>query len=98
MLNLYRSHFLTFLLSTFSLHKAIALRISNLINENKISQYEVSKRSIVEESTIARIINEETKEIKIQTIFKIADAFGLSIFQFFNNKLFDKMNIDIYIK
>ena len=80
------------------IHKAIALRISNLINENKISQYEVSKRSTVEESTIARIITEESKEIKIQTLFKMADAFGLSIVQFFDDKLFDKTNIDLYIK
>ena len=81
-----------------TIHKAIALRISNLINENKISQYEVSKRSAVEESTIARIINEESREIKIQTIFKIADAFGLSIVQFFDDKLFNKSNIELYVK
>jgi len=62
-----------------------------------MSQYELSKRSTVEQSTIARILNEETKEVKTTTIFKITDAFGLSIIEFYDDKkLFDKRNINIF--
>ncbi len=78
-----------------TIQKAIGLRISQLMNEQKISQYELSKRSTLEQSTIFHILNEDTRLIKIQTIIKIADAFGLSIKQFFDDKLFDKSNIEI---
>ncbi|HJD05604.1 MAG TPA: helix-turn-helix transcriptional regulator [Candidatus Onthoplasma faecipullorum] len=77
------------------LQKAIALRISNLMRLNNYSQYELSKRSTVEQSTIFHILNEDTKHIKIQTIFKIADAFNLSLKEFFDDNLFDKTNIEI---
>lgn len=78
-----------------TIQKAIGLRISQLMNEQKMSQYELSKRSTLEQSTIFHILNEDTRLIKIQTIIKIADAFGLSIKQFFDDKLFDKSNIEI---
>ena len=77
-----------------TINKAIALRIANLMNKHKISQYELSKRSTIEQSTISHIINEDTKLIRIQTILKIADAFGLTILQFFDDKLFE--NLEIY--
>lgn len=80
-----------------TINKAIALRISNLLTQNNMSQYELSKRSTVEQSTITRILNEETIAIKTPTIFKIADAFGLTIFEFYSDeKLFSKSNIEIY--
>ena len=77
-----------------SINKAIALRISELLHKNDITQYELSKRSTLEQSTISHILDESTKFIKIQTLFKIADAFGLTIIEFFDDKIFK--NIEIY--
>lgn len=77
-----------------TINKAIALRITNLMNEHKISQYELNKRSTIEQSTISHIINQDIKLIRIQTILKIADVFSLTILQFFDNKLFE--NLEIY--
>lgn len=76
--------------------KAVALRISNLLIKNNMSQYELSKRMLTDQSTIKHIIHEEYKSIKFDTLVKIADAFGLTIQEFLDDDLFKRENLDIY--
>lgn len=78
------------------LKKAIALRLSNLMRAQNITQYELSKRSTLEQSTIFHILNEDTKQVKIQTIFKIVISLNISLKEFFDDPLFDNTNIDIW--
>lgn len=78
-----------------TIYKAVALRITNLMNEQRISQYELSKRSAVEQSTIYHILNEDTKQIGLITLAKIIDAFGLTFKEFFDDNLFEKHNLDL---
>ena len=39
--------------------RAVALRIAELMAQQKISQYELAKRSLLSESTISGIMNEK---------------------------------------
>ncbi len=75
--------------------KAIALRITNLLIKNKMSQYELSKRMLTDPSTIKHIIHEEYKSIKFDTLIKIADAFNMTITEFLDDELFNRENLDI---
>ena len=47
------------------------------------------------EQTLKNIIDERNKDIKLSTIAMIADGFGLSIEEFFNDSLFDKNCIEV---
>ncbi len=78
------------------LQRAVALRISNLLIKNNISRYALCKRIVMPEQTLKNIIDERNKDIQLSTIAKIADGFGLSIEEFFNDSLFDRKQLDIY--
>ena len=77
------------------IQRAVALRISELLIKNKISQYELSKRMLTDRSTIKHIIHEEYNSIKFETLVKIAEAFDMSIQEFLNDDLFKRENLDI---
>ena len=78
------------------LQKAVALRISNLLIKHKMTRYALCKKIVMPEQTLKNIIDERNKDIQLSTIAKIADGFGLSIEEFFDDSLFDKNVIDIY--
>lgn len=76
------------------IQRAVALRVSNLLIKNNMTQYELSKRMFTDQSTIKHIIHEEYNSIKFETLLKIADAFGITIQEFLNDDLFKKDNLD----
>ena len=77
------------------IQRAVALRVSNLLVKNKMSQYELSKRMLTDRSTIKHIIHEEYNSIKFVTMVKIADAFDMTIQEFLNDDLFKRENLDV---
>jgi len=77
------------------IQRAVALRTSNLLIKNNMTQYELSKRMLTDQSTIKHIIHEEYNSIKFETMVKIADAFGITVQEFLNDELFERENLDI---
>ena len=77
------------------LQRAVALRISNLLIKNKMSRYALCQKIAMPEQTLKNIIDERNKDIKLSTIAKIADGFGLTIDEFFVDSLFNKENLEI---
>ncbi len=77
------------------LQRAVALRVTNLLIENNMTRYALCKKVAMPEQTLKNIIDERNKDIQLSTIAKIADGFGLSIEEFFKDKLFDKNTLDI---
>ena len=77
------------------IQRAVALRISELLIKNKMSQYELSKRMLTDRSTVKHIMHEEYKSIKFDTMVKIADAFGMTVQEFLNDDLFKRENLDV---
>ena len=76
------------------LQRAVALRISNLFIKHNMTRYVLCKKIVIPEQTLKNIIDER-KDIKLTTIAKIADGFGLSIEEFFADSLFNKATLDI---
>ena len=75
-------------------NKAVAMRVVQLLDKHNISQYELAKRMLISRTTILHIIHEDYETIKFETLLKIADAFGMTIQEFLNDKLFDKDNLE----
>ena len=78
------------------LQKSVALRISNLLIKHNITRYALCKKIAIPEQTLKNIIDEKNQDIKLSTIAKIADGFGLSINEFFCDPLFDKSILEFY--
>lgn len=75
--------------------RAFAIRISNLLLEKNMTQYQLSKKMLTSQSTIKNILDESYNDIKFNTIVKIADAFDMTVQEFLNDKIFDRTNLDV---
>lgn len=78
-----------------TLVEAVAKRTKELLNQNKMSQYRLIKETCLDKTTIQTIFKGKTKDIKFSTVFLIADAFNMSVTEFTNSPLFNKVNIEI---
>lgn len=76
------------------IQRAVAIRVSKLLSQHKITQYELAKRMATSQSTVKHIIDEEYKSIKFETLLKIADAFNMTIQEFLNDEIFKQDNLD----
>ena len=76
------------------IQRAVAIRVSNLLSQHKITQYELAKRMATSQSTVKHIIDEEYKSIKFETLLKIADAFNMTIQEFLNDEIFKQEKLD----
>ena len=75
--------------------QATSKRVSELLVEKEISQYELRKRTCLSEKTLIRLLHNRTKDINSSTVFLIASAFGLTIEQFYASPLFNPENIEV---
>ncbi len=76
------------------LKEAVAKRIRELIKENNLNQYKLSKLSGVAESTISTILNADTKTIKLSTIYELCAGLGIELHEFFNCNYLNLENLD----
>ena len=75
--------------------RAVALRISNLLVKQNLTQYALCKSIAMPEETLRSIINERYKTVKLDTIIQICDGFKISLKEFFDDDLFKRENIDV---
>ncbi len=75
--------------------KAVALRISNLLAKNNLTQYALCQKIAMPEETLRSIINERYKTVKLDTIILICDGFNITIQDFFNDDIFKRENLDV---
>ena len=75
--------------------KAVALRISNLLVKNNLTQYALCQRIAMPEETLRSIISERYKTVKLDTIILVCDGFNITIQEFFNDDIFKRENLDV---
>lgn len=71
---------------------AVYLRISEYVKERKINMNALANLSGVPRTTIITMTKSDT--VKLSTIYGICEGLNISLQEFFNSPLFDKMNID----
>ena len=74
------------------LAKAIAIRVSKLLNERNLSQYSLFKNGGVPRSTVCDVINNKKKRVSTDTVYQICSTLGLSLSEFFNDPIFNKVD------
>ena len=76
------------------LNEAVSKRILELIQERKMTQYQLFKRTGVPKSTISSIINCVHPSVKLRIIHELCQGFEIGIADFFNSPLFNEDNLE----
>ncbi len=73
--------------------KAVAKKMSELLEKNGQTPYSFCKNNAMSEETLRAILNERT--VKLDTLILLADGFGMTIQEFLNDPLFERQNLDV---
>ncbi len=77
-----------------NLVEAVAKRIKQLLKLNNISEYALRKKTCLSEKTLTFMFKGKTKDVKLSTIRVVAEAFDMSLKEFFDDEVFKYENID----
>ena len=75
------------------LNEAVSKRIVELCKERGYTQYALSMKSGVPQSTLSTIINCTFGSMKLRIIYEICEGLEISISEFFDSPLFERENL-----
>ncbi len=76
------------------LNEAVRRRISELLKERNMTQYQLFTKTGVPKSTISNLMNKAYDSVKLRILHEICQGFQISISEFFQSPLFDEDNLD----
>ena len=76
------------------LNEAISARLSELLSERGMTQYQLYMKSGVLKSTIGNVINCSYDSVKLRIIHEMCQGFVINISDFFNSPLFEESNLE----
>ena len=76
------------------LNQAISERLTELLNERQMTQYQLFMKSGVPKSTIGNVINCSYDSVKLRIIHEMCQGLEIDIPEFFNSPLFTENNLD----
>ena len=76
------------------LNEAISQRLSELLTEKNMTQYQLFMKSGVPKSTIGNVINCSYESVKMRIIHEMCQGLEIDIPEFFNSPLFTENNLD----
>ena len=82
------------MVSPLQLNQAVSLRLTELLEEHNMTQYQLFVKSGVPKSTIHNIIHCAYDSVKLRIIHELCQGFEISISDFFQSPLFDEVNLE----
>lgn len=76
------------------LNEAISARLTELLQERNMTQYQLFMKSGVPKSTIGNVINCAYDSVKLRVIHEMCQGLGIEIIDFFDSPLFAESNLD----
>jgi len=76
------------------LNEAISARLTELLNERGMTQYQLYMKSGVPKSTIGNVINCSYDSVKLRIIHEMCQGFEINISDFFDSPLFEESNLE----
>lgn len=76
------------------LNEAISARLTELLSERGMTQYQLYMKSGVPKSTIGNVINCSYDSVKLRIIHEMCQGFEINISDFFNSPLFEESNLE----
>lgn len=76
------------------LNQAVSERLTQLLNEKDMTQYQLYIKSGVPKSTIGNVINCSYDSVKLRVIHEMCQGLGIGLEMFFTSPLFDESNLE----
>ena len=76
------------------LNEAVSKRLTELLQQNQMTPYQLYMKSGVPKSTIGNILNCAYPSMKLRIIHELCQGLGISITDFFNSPLFVEDNLE----
>ena len=76
------------------LNQAISERLTELLQERSMTQYQLYTKSGVPKSTIGNVINCSYDSVKLRIIHEMCQGLEIDIPEFFNSPLFAENNLE----
>lgn len=76
------------------LSEATRIRINNLIEKNNLNVSKLSTLAGISRSTLSKFLSGQRKYIRLDIIEYICEALNMKLVDFFNDKVFDNINVD----
>lgn len=76
------------------LNQAISERLTELLTERNMTQYQLYMRSGVPKSTIGNVVNCAYDSVKLRIIHEMCQGLEINISDFFNSPLFEEHNLE----
>ena len=73
------------------LSEAMGKRVEVLLAERKMTQYQLYKNGSIPRSTISVTVDGKYKTVKLDTIYQIVATLGITLKDFFADKVFDEI-------
>ena len=82
------------MVSPLQLNQAVSQRLTELLEERNMTQYQLFIKTGVPKSTIHNIIHCAYDSVKLRIIHELCQGFEISISDFFQSPLFDEVNLE----
>lgn len=76
------------------LNQAVSERLTQLLNEKGMTQYQLYMKSGVPKSTIGNVVNCSYDSVKLRVIHEMCQGLGVGLDAFFASPLFDENNLE----
>ena len=76
------------------LNRAVSDRLSELLAERNMTQYQLYLKSGVPKSTIGNVINCSYDSVKLRVIHEMCQGMGIDLCTFFASPLFEDKNLE----
>ena len=78
-----------------TVNDAVAKRVSDLLEEKKMSQYRLEQNSGIQHGSMQCIMNGRNKTVTLSTIMLLAKGFGISHVEFLDDDIFSSPELEI---
>lgn len=76
------------------LNQAVSQRLTELLLDKNMTQYQLYMKSGVPKSTIGNVVNCAYDSVKLRVIHELCQGLGIGIEEFFRSPLFDEENLE----
>ena len=77
------------------LSTAVALRVSNILAERKMSQYRLEKIIAMPHNTMKTLRGERNQSVNLKTVMQIIRGLEMTTAEFFNDPIFESEDLEI---
>ena len=77
------------------LSKAVAMRVSEILRERKMSQYRLEKIIAMPHNTMKSLMGERNNSVNLKTVMQIIRGLEMTTAEFFDDPIFESEDLEI---